>query len=72
MTNWRLVIAVVTLVVVLAISWGLYFVVTSVFGYDLGLTVDYLVVTAAVVLTFVGLELLVRNRRSKSRKDIHV
>jgi hypothetical protein len=55
---------------VLAVSWGLYFVVINAVGFDLGLTVAFVVVTVATVALFAALEVLVRRRRASSANEI--
>jgi hypothetical protein len=54
---------------VLAVSWGLYFVVINAVGFDPGLTVGF-VVTVATVALFAALELLMRRRRASSVNEI--
>ena len=65
-------IGVFTMGIVLAISWGLYFVVTLAVGFDLGLTLGFLAVTILMVGGFAAMELLVRRRRARTSQDIGV
>ena len=55
---------------VLAVSWGLYFVVINAVGFDPGLTVGFVVVTVATAALFAALELLMRRRRASSVNEI--
>ena len=70
MAGTRFWLGAITMGFVLAVSWGLYFLVINVVGFDLGLTVGFLVVTVATVALFASLELFVRSRRAKSAHEI--
>ena len=56
----------------LAFSWGLYFVVLTAVGFDLGLTLSFLVITAVVIVIFAGVELLARKRRPRQGGALQV
>ena len=70
MSSPRFWLGAVTMGFVLAVSWGLYFVVINAVGFDLGLTVAFVVVTVATVALFAALEVLVRRRRASSANEI--
>ncbi|MGD0638894.1 MAG: hypothetical protein ABSA72_12725 [Nitrososphaerales archaeon] len=60
----------ITMGFVLAVSWGLYFVVINAVGFDLGLTVGFIVITVVTVALFAAVELFVRRKRANSAIDI--
>ena len=51
--------------VVLAFVWGVYYVITSVAGFNLDLTLLFLIPTAVVVMGIVGTELYLTRRRAE-------
>ncbi len=52
--------------IVLAFSWGLYYVVVSALGFQTTLTIEMLAVTAIAAAGLVGMELYYRRKRSSS------
>ncbi len=60
----------ITMGTVLTISWVLYFVVINAVGFDLGLTVGFVVVTVVMVALFAALEFFVRNKRARSAGEM--
>ncbi len=52
---------------VLAFVWGLYYVILTQVGFDLDITLAFLVPTIAVIAAAVGMELYLRRGRARSR-----
>jgi hypothetical protein len=52
---------------VLAFVWGLYYVLLTQVGFDLDVTLAFLVPTIAVIAALVGMELYLRRGRARSR-----
>jgi hypothetical protein len=68
----RLTIAIFVFCVVLAFTWGLYYLVASEVGYGLSLSpmlIDFSAVTAVVVVVFLGLTLFVRMGPAASQRE---
>ena len=57
--------------IVLAIVWGLYYVIYSAVGFELSLTLAFLVPSIAMAAGLVGMELYLRRGRT-SRKVLEV